>query len=66
MPTMEQVEKADREQICRWWRCLSSPTTDQEVRVMNRIAERFDKLGGFTPEISKRVGWPEKKEFDDG
>ena len=57
MPMIEQVEKADREQICRWWRFLSSPETDEEVEVMNRIAERFDEVGGFTPEISKRIGW---------
>jgi len=57
MPTMEAVEKAGREQICRWWRFLSSPETDQEVKIMNLIAERFDEMGGFTPEISKRVGW---------
>ena len=56
MPTIEEVEKADREQICRWWRFLGSPTTDEEVKVMNRIAERFDEVGGFTPEISKHIG----------
>ena len=57
MPTMEEVEKADREQICRWWRFLRSPETDEEVKAMNRIVERFKELGGFTPEISKRLGW---------
>ena len=57
MPTIEEVEKADREQICRWWRFLGSPTTDEEVIVMNRIAERFREVGGFTPEISKQIGW---------
>ena len=57
MPTMKDVEKADREQICRWWRFLPSPRTDEEVEIMNRIADRFDELGGFTPEISKRIGW---------
>ena len=57
MPTMEEVEKADREQICRWWRFSPSPKTDDEVKVINRISERFDDLGGFTPAISKRIGW---------
>jgi len=56
MPTMEEVEKADREQLCRWWRFLRSPLTDSEFEIMNRIAERFDEVGGFTPEISKRIG----------
>ena len=57
MPAMEQVENADREQICRWWRFLASPITDEEVKVMDRIAERFKEVGGFTPAISKRIGW---------
>lgn len=57
MPTIEEVEKADREQICRWWRFLPPPQTDGEVKIMNRIVERFKDLGGFTPEISKRIGW---------
>ncbi|HBF42334.1 MAG TPA: hypothetical protein DDW42_01650 [Desulfobacteraceae bacterium] len=57
MPTMEEVKKADREQVCIWWRFLSSPETDDEVTIMNRIAERFDELGGFTSEISRRIGW---------
>jgi len=58
MPTIEEVEKADREQICRWWRFSPSRTTrDEEAKVMDRIAERFDEMGGFTPEISKRIGW---------
>lgn len=57
MPTIEEVEKADREQLYRWWRFLSSPSTDDEAKVMNRIVERFDEVGGFTPEISKRIGW---------
>ena len=57
MPTIEEVEKADSEQICRWWRFLRSPETDEEVEIMNRIAERFDEVGGFTPERSKRIGW---------
>jgi len=54
---MEEVEQASRKQLCRWYRFLPSPGTDDEVEVMNRIAERFNEFGGFTPEISKEVGW---------
>ena len=57
MPTMEEVEKADREQICRWYRYLPSPITEEEMKIMDRIAERLQEVGGFTPEISKRIGW---------
>jgi hypothetical protein len=68
-PTLEQVERADRLQLCRWWRHLNSPgawaigrdnfeaVKEQEVAVMDRIAERFKEVGGFTPEISKHIGW---------
>jgi hypothetical protein len=70
-PTLEQVEAADREQICYWWRFLQSPGCDgagnpvkdfqnqleKDVLVMNRITERYKEVGGFNSEISKRVKW---------
>lgn len=56
-PTISQVETATREELCRWWRYLRSPKTEQEVAVNHRIAQRFKEVGGFTPEISKRIGW---------
>lgn len=68
-PTIKEVEEASHEQICRWWRFLPSPGSsaigtkeftdllEKEAKVMNRIGERLETLGGFTPEISKRIGW---------
>ena len=68
-PTIEEVEKADRVQLARWYRFLPSPGTraigkenfeevlDAEVKIMNRIVEKFKELGFFTPEISKQIGW---------
>ena len=68
-PTLEDVEIADRYQLCLWWRFLSSPGTkaigkddfddvlNYEAKIMDRIAERFKDIGGFTPEISKSIGW---------
>lgn len=68
-PTLDQVNAADHMQICRWHRFLPSPgesaidtpefeaTLAEEVAVMNRIADRLHELGGFTPEISKAIGW---------
>ena len=68
-PTMEEVEKADRLTICRWFRFLPSPGTraigkpnfnevlEEEVKIMNRIDGRLKEFGGFTPEISKALGW---------
>jgi hypothetical protein len=72
-PTLEEVEKADREQICRWWRFLPSPgagavgrddfteVLNQHAIVLNRIGERLGELGGFSPEISKKLGWDKEK-----
>lgn len=57
MPTLEEVEQASRKQLCRWYRFLSSPKTGEEVKVMNRIVERFNEFGGFTSKLSKEVGW---------
>lgn len=65
-PTLAEVEAADHEQICRWWRFLPSPgfrpkyavqETVMELQVMDRIVIRFKQLGGMTPELSKRIGW---------
>ena len=70
-PTLEEVNAADRYQICRWWRFLPSPgmssskkssaeftkALDAEAPIMNQIAKRFKEMGGFTPEISKSIGW---------
>ena len=70
-PTLEEVEKADRVQLARWYRFLQSPGTSavtesravsevvlgREGIVMDRIAERFKAMGGFTPAISKEIGW---------
>ena len=57
-PTMAEVEAADREHICKWWRLLPSQITrGEQAKIIARIAERFDEMGGFTPEISKRIGW---------
>lgn len=68
-PTMEEVEAADQEQLCRWYRFLPSPGThgatcedfaeicDREVTIMARIVERWKVSGGFTPELSKKIGF---------
>ena len=56
-PTMAEVEAADREQLCRWWRFLPGGVTDEQKPIMDRLAERFTEVGGFTPEISKGIGW---------
>lgn len=56
-PTVEEVEEASKIQLARWYRFLESPPSDADVEVLNLILERFDKLGGWNPQLSKQVGW---------
>ena len=68
-PTMEQVESAAQMQLCEWYRFLKSPGSDaigssifqqvmdREKPIMDRIVKRVKEEGGFTPAISKALGW---------
>lgn len=56
-PAMEQVEEADHEQLARWYRFLPSGDTKEQLKIMDRITERFKKLGGMTPAIEKKIGF---------
>jgi hypothetical protein len=68
-PTLEAVNAADRIQICSWYRFLPSPGASaigtpefeavlkSEGAIMDRIDARLRALGGFTPEISKAIGF---------
>lgn len=58
-PTLEQVATADREQLARWARFLPSPSAE-EAEIINEIMECFTAMGGFTPELSKKIGWGEE------
>lgn len=55
-PTIEEVEKANKIQLGRWYRYLPSPKTEEEAKVINLIFKLFMRLGGWTPELSKIVG----------
>ena len=55
-PTIEEVERADKEQLARWYRFLPSGDIAADEKIMKRIAERFEKLGGMTAELSKKIG----------
>lgn len=70
-PTLELVEAADIVQLCTWTRFLASPgagainksrntfyaVMGEEVKILERIMERQKELGGWTPELSKLIGW---------
>jgi len=56
-PTMEQVEKADHEQLARWYRFLPSGDTREQKSIMDRLAQRFQEKGGMTPTLSEKIGY---------
>ena len=55
-PTIEEIERAGKEQLARWYRFLPSGETPADQEIMKRIAERFEKLGGMTAELSTKIG----------
>jgi hypothetical protein len=58
---MEQVEKADREQIARWHCFLPVPKNASEQSIADRIADRFLNTGGLTPGLSEKIGFTKTK-----
>lgn len=56
-PSLADVERATRYQLCEWHRFLPSADTEKTIQVQARIYDRWRELGGFTPEISKAIGW---------
>jgi len=56
-PTDKEILMANREQLGRWYRILPSPQTDEEVKKINIIYDLFVHMGGWTPELSKKIGW---------
>jgi len=68
-PTLEEIQAANRYQLCSWYRRLPNPGSSaigtdkfQEVLLRDRvlldlICERLKEAGGFTRAISKAIGW---------
>jgi len=66
-PTIEQVKEASHTQLAIWYRFLPSPgstmvgkdgfkeSLKQEAETIDLIVERFREMGGFTPELSKKI-----------
>jgi hypothetical protein len=52
-----EIDAMNREQMCRLWRFepIGSPLF-QGARG-DYFKTRFDALGGFSPELSKLIGW---------
>ena len=53
-----EIDQMSRIEMCRLWRFaeLGNPLLQEEAGdyFKNRL---FKELGGFTPEISKQIGW---------
>ena len=56
-PSISEVNDASIEQLARWHRFLPSPMNELQVDTMSKIVSTFNNLGGFTPELSKRIGF---------
>jgi len=54
----ERIAAMSQEEMCRLWRHASGghPYFDKRKPFFKAFDARFKKLGGFSPEISKRIG----------
>ena len=55
----DRINAMSREEMCRLWRFAPSghPYFDCKLPYYAVFKTRFDALGGFSPEISKAIGW---------
>ena len=55
----EEIAKMSQEDMCRLQRFAPSghPVFDSRLPLYEVFKKRFDELGGFTPSISKKIGW---------
>ena len=56
--TIEEVEQMTRLELCRLWRFARAGEFWERGNPISEAAKkRLDTLGGFSPEISKQIGW---------
>lgn len=55
-PTIAEVDKADVEQLARWYRFLLPADAEQE-KVMKKISHDLKAKGGMTPALSRKIGY---------
>ena len=56
-PTLNEINQASHYELGKWMRFVPSPGYNAEVKLLNRIIERFGDMGGWNPSLSKMVGW---------
>lgn len=56
---IHNINKMSQEAMASLWRFAPSghPYFDNTLPLYAEFKRRFDELGGFTPEISKKIGW---------
>ena len=59
---IDKIKSMSRTEVCRVWRFAPSdhPYFDTSGPYWEHFEARFKELGGFTPEISKSLGWENK------
>jgi hypothetical protein len=55
----KKIDQMSREQLCRLWRFAPSghPYFVSGTELQEYFDKRFRESGGFTPQISKKIGW---------
>src|SRR5215470_14596614 len=56
LPTLAEVNKADAEQLARWYRFLLPDNAEQET-ILEKISAQLKKAGGMTPALSRKIGY---------
>lgn len=57
-PRMEaEIDLMSQEEMCRRWRFAPAGDPMFQGEVGEYFKKRLEEKGGFTPEISKRIGW---------
>ncbi len=60
MTQIKRINEMSHEQLCKAWRFGPKSVGIDELSAEGQkvlIKRLFDDFGGFTPEISKRIGW---------
>ena len=55
---IDKINQMDQEEMARQWRFAPAgdPLFDCQYDLFEIFQERFKSLGGFTPELSKKIG----------
>lgn len=56
-PVKQEIDNMSREELCRRWRFAPSGDLMFQDEAGDYFSARLKELGGFSPEISKKIGW---------